>query len=207
MDSLRKSFKRSSKTNSSNPIFELENFNLSSLIETSELESALLKRMIRRNFESLRLKMSTTGEILSKNLDLSTRGAFESIRSEELLTQNQFLFESLLRKFEETSLEIGERAKMVASNNFEGILQKISIYNNRVKRKFTPRSKFQQWTPSNGNLTLFLKLCLFSLAVVILVVFPDYHWNIANKIFENYVHVLQSTVLIYVMFIIYHYIH
>ncbi|PRD30585.1 UNVERIFIED_CONTAM: hypothetical protein NCL1_26007 [Trichonephila clavipes] len=208
MDSLRKSLERCSMSNSSNPSFELEeSFNLSSLIETLEVESALLKRAIRKNFESLRLKMSTTAEIFSKNLDLSTRGALAFVENEVMIARNQFLFESILRKFEETSLEMGEIAKKVASNNFEGILKKISIHNNRMKQKFTPRRKFQQWTIYKGNSTLFLKLCLFSLAVVILVVFSDYHWNIANKIFENSVQVLQTTVLIYIMFVIYYYVH
>ncbi|GFW63690.1 uncharacterized protein TNCV_4329781 [Trichonephila clavipes] len=140
MDSLRKSLERCSMSNSSNPSFELEeSFNLSSLIETLEVESALLKRAIRKNFESLRLKMSTTAEIFSKNLDLSTRGALAFVENEVMIARNQFLFESILRKFEETSLEMGEIAKKVASNNFEGILKKISIHNNRMKQKFTPR--------------------------------------------------------------------
>ncbi|GFQ91646.1 uncharacterized protein TNCT_350801 [Trichonephila clavata] len=140
MDPLSKSPERSSMTDSSNPVFELEkNFNLNSLIETLEMESALLKRAIRKNFESLRLKMSTTGEIFSKNLDSTTRGALGSIRSGSMIARNEFLFESVYRKCEETSLEIGERAKKVASNNCEGILKKISIHNNRVKQKFTPK--------------------------------------------------------------------
>ncbi|GFQ96168.1 uncharacterized protein TNCT_407531, partial [Trichonephila clavata] len=83
--------------------------------------------------------MSTTGEIFSKNLDSTTRGALGSIRSGSMIARNEFLFESVYRKFEETSLEIGERAKKVASNNCEGILKKISIHNNRVKQKFTPK--------------------------------------------------------------------
>ncbi|GFT18453.1 uncharacterized protein NPIL_120441 [Nephila pilipes] len=205
MDQLSISPELSSTDNSSNAYEWEKNLDMCNLFESLDVESARVKRAIRKKFEYLRQKMDTTDEMLIKNVEENARIALGCIRDGTMASQSQFFFELLIQKFEKISLEIGENAKKIVNENNEEILKTIAVHYKRVKKLYVPRRKSQKWKVTKEGLELFYKFCLLSLIVVILVVFPDYNLSIVNKIFESTFHAFQTVILIFFIFIAYSY--
>ncbi|GFT18456.1 hypothetical protein NPIL_120451 [Nephila pilipes] len=159
------------------------------------------KEGLQRDFKTLKQRVGAADEMLIR-LEHETETQLESFSSERKIEipRKEINLENLLSKFENFGLVVGEEIKGVIDETFEVSLELASLFGSQAILSIMP-SYDQEIKVTIEGLTSFFKAFFVVIATVVLVCFPDYYFNAANKVCKSSIYVFQTTLLIFVVYI------
>ncbi|GBN58143.1 hypothetical protein AVEN_46443-1, partial [Araneus ventricosus] len=166
-------------------------------ITPNELEFEIKKARfeIFNHFMNMKIKTDNDDKVMTKEMKIWTRGGFANISAGKS-PQNEFFIKSLINNFEEIIGNIGQESKKDVNHTMDDIRKILVKLVIRIERGFRPRPYIDAVKVARRDAVNFLWIGLWSLAVVLIGVFPDY----PHKFFESAVAFYQSTILIFFLF-------
>ncbi|GBO38805.1 hypothetical protein AVEN_263182-1 [Araneus ventricosus] len=169
------------------------NDSLSNVPNELEFEIEKARFEIFNHFMNMKVKTDNDDKVMAKEMKILTRGGFANI-SDGKSPQNEFFIKSLINNFEEIIGNIGQESKKDVNHTMDDIRKILVKLANRIERGFRPRPYIDSVKVARRDAAIFLWIGFWSLAVVLIGIFPDY----PLKFFLSF---YQSTILIFLIFL------